>query len=72
MNKMGFIVAALLFVSGCDSRVEVSGNLSSTPQSDDAKHYDVVCLDGVEYWNRGWSLAPKIDKNRLVPVRCKS
>lgn len=31
---------------------------------------ETVCLDGVSYWYRRSSLAPRIDPQTLLPARC--
>ncbi len=65
------IIVLLFALVGCSAKVEVDSK-PNTAVSDFTGHYSVVCLDGVEYWKNGWSLAPKIDKNSLLPVKCKN
>jgi len=62
MNK---VMSLLLIVGlvGCT-------NKPTETTKDSKDQFNVICLDGVQYWARGWSLAPKIDSYNLQPTRC--
>lgn len=77
------ILASLLIglsLSSCGPIVEAgdkdSENLVDLTQTEDRNNFKVICLDGVQYWinsmygGNGSVLAPRINRDTLLPARC--
>ncbi|WXB47826.1 hypothetical protein WCWAEYFT_CDS0124 [Vibrio phage VB_VaC_TDDLMA] len=66
MSKYILLILASFFaLSGCDKTIDYS---ESSERS--SRFYNIICLDGVAYWEGDRRVAPVIDKETLSFVTC--
>ncbi|UOK16823.1 hypothetical protein [Vibrio phage phiKT1024] len=58
------IIASFFALSGCEGKVD------SSKISERSSDYDIICLDGVAYWQGFRRTTPVIDKETLSFVTC--
>lgn len=69
MKKVALWMTVAILLTSCG--VQVGGHVDNVPVvKHDVKVYDAVCLNGVQYWHRGWSLAPKYSPHSVAPDTC--
>lgn len=79
MKKLFAVLGAMSLLTACGPMVE-SGTKDSEYLEEVTKanpeHFEVICLDGVQYWiNQFYGgnssvLAPRINKDTLLPTKC--